>query len=74
MPMLMEPTAGKAYYYKKQRVKVVLSSEGNHCERCALQGDIICSFIRCCKNQRADGKSIHFELPKLRRLLHTAAK
>lgn len=68
--MLIEPMAGRAYYYKRQRLKVVLSSEGNHCERCALQGDFICPFIRCSKGQRADGKSIHFELPKLRRLLH----
>lgn len=68
--MLIEPMAGRAYYYKKQRLKVVLSSEGNHCERCALQGDFICPFIRCSKGQRADGKSIHLELPKSRRLLH----
>ena len=72
--MVIEPTAGKAYYYKRQRVKVVLSSEGNHCERCALQGDFICHFIHCCKTQRADGKSVHFELPKLRRLLYAPAK
>lgn len=69
MKTYMQP--GEYSYFAKRKIRCkevspLFSTSVRHCNYCCLRGSLLCSFVRCQRHDRPDGKDVIFVYTKTR--------